>query len=336
MGLRDLPDQPGGRDQAGASDQAGVQDQPGRLPASDRPAPGSRADLLQRLNRLSPGHPSSAYGGDLADRQHSGPPDPGFGADHPPDERRRDYWTEAPRFERMWAEHAARWPEAGLGATVDRSRDPAGSWRGDGNQYLSPEQHAQAKDVIASVREAEEPISKDMRTVERGNAHGAQLAGWEFRLKGEDRLKEKIAGELGITPALKPADAIDKVNDAIRYTFCAEPESCRDAYWKVKGMLEADGYKMIYSKNHWRDDPEYKGINTRWATPDDHRFEVQFHTPESFHAKQQITHRSYERVRNPLTGRGERRDLEAFQREVSSWIAAPGDSSSIPDYEEAK
>ena len=44
---------------------------------------------------------------------------------------------------------------------------------------------------------------------------------------------------------------------------------------------------MIYSKNHWRDDPEYKGINTRWITPEGQRFEVQFHTAESFHAKQQ-------------------------------------------------
>ena len=58
---------------------------------------------------------------------------------------------------------------------------------------------------------------------------------------------------------------------------------------------------MIYSKNHWRDDPEYKGINTRWVTPEGQRYEVQFHTAESFHAKQQVTHEAYERLRNPLT-----------------------------------
>ena len=81
---------------------------------------------------------------------------------------------------------------------------------------------------------------------------------------------------------------------------------------------------MIYSKNHWRDDLEYKGINTRWVTPEGQRFEVQFHTAESFHAKQQITHKAYERVRNPLTAMmTSGGDIEAFQREVCSWIAMP-------------
>ena len=46
---------------------------------------------------------------------------------------------------------------------------------------------------------------------------------------------------------------------------------------------------MYYSKNYWTH-PEYKGVNTRWATPDGQRFEVQFHTPDSFHAKHHVTH----------------------------------------------
>ncbi len=57
---------------------------------------------------------------------------------------------------------------------------------------------------------------------------------------------------------------------------------------------------MYLSKNSWGN-LEYKGINTRWVTRGGQRFEVQFHTPESFHAKQNITHVSYERIRNPLT-----------------------------------
>jgi hypothetical protein len=48
---------------------------------------------------------------------------------------------------------------------------------------------------------------------------------------------------------------------------------------------------MYQSTNYWGD-PEYKGINTRWITRQGQRFEVQFHTPESFHAKQQVTHES--------------------------------------------
>jgi hypothetical protein len=87
---------------------------------------------------------------------------------------------------------------------------------------------------------------------------------------------------------------------------------------------------MFYSKNYWTH-PEYKGVNTRWVTPDGQRFEVQFHTPDSFHAKHHVTHLAYERIRN-ATSRAELRELHAFQREVSSWIQVPDGAADIPDY----
>ncbi|HEX4658148.1 MAG TPA: hypothetical protein VH307_12245, partial [Streptosporangiaceae bacterium] len=151
------------------------------------------------------------------------------------------------------------------------------------------------------MQETEKTLTGRLKEAERDNACGGWLEGLKFRLKGEDRLKEKIADELGITPAMKPEDAIRKVKDAIRYTFCFDSASYSDGYWDVKQRLEEREYRMVYSKNHWRDDPEYKGINTRWVTPEGHRFEVQFHTRESYYAKQELTHRSYERIRNPLT-----------------------------------
>ena len=68
------------------------------------------------------------------------------------------------------------------------------------------------------------------------------------------------------------------------------PETYTQGYYDIKERLESLGYEMYQSKNSW-DDAEYKGINTRWVTPEGQRFEVQFHTPESFHAKQYVTHR---------------------------------------------
>ena len=123
-----------------------------------------------------------------------------------------------------------------------------------------------------------------------------------------------------------------QISDAIRYTFCFEPASYSDGYWDVKQRLEAREYRMVYSKNHWRDDPEYKGINTRWVTLEGQRFEVQFHTPESYHAKQEVTHGSYERLRNPLTQDDERQELRSYQREACRWIAVPEGAASIADY----
>ena len=168
----------------------------------DRPATWSHADLRQRLEHLSPAHPSS-----LADR---------------PD---RNFWSEVPRFQDAWADHLRRWPEDRRVSAVDRSRDPAGSWRGDGNQYLNPEQHAQVREVIAEVQEAEKGLTTDMQAAQRENTCGAWLDGLKHRLKGEDRLKEKLA-ELSANsaPDASPAELMREIPDAIRYTFCFEPD----------------------------------------------------------------------------------------------------------------
>jgi hypothetical protein len=318
-----------------------------RAAATDDPVAWSRADLQERLGRLPPGHPSSPRIADLSrdqarDRDVPSPRDKteqdhSAGTDHPdrePDAVKRDYWREVPRFFRAWADHVRRWPAEKVAATVDRSRDPAGSWRGDGNQYLNPERNAQAKDVITRVQRTEEALTGQMRETVRENACGGWLAGLGFRRKGEVRLKEKIADSLRIAPAKMPDEVVREIPDAIRYTFCFAPEKYVDGYWDVKQRLEARTYRMVYSKNHWRDDPEYKGINTRWITTEGDRFELQFHTPESYHAKQEVTHSSYERIRNRLTGRVERRELEEFQRDVCTRITAPEDVASIPDYEE--
>jgi hypothetical protein len=309
-----------------------VPDEAGQLPSerldeprqSDHGESGrwSRDDLRQRLERLPPGHPSS-----LRD-------DPGLD-DEPDlgDAPEGAYWREVPRFEQAWEDHVRRWPEDKVAAAVDRSRDPEGSWRGDGNQYLDPEQHAQAKTEIARVQRTEEALTKHMTDTERETSSG-WLEGLDHRRKGEDRLKEKIAEKIEHEPDRTPEESVSTINDAVRYTFCFESDNYADGYWDVKERLESSDYRMIFSKNHWSGDSEYRGINTRWVTGDGQRFEVQFHTPESLHAKQEVTHSAYERSRNPLTGRSEWRELGAFQREVCSFIVEPERTGSIPDYKE--
>jgi len=241
------------------------------------------------------------------------------------------YWDEVPRLQKLWADHEKNWPIARR-ASVDRSADPAGSYRSDGDLYLNPERHAQTNEVIRQVRRVEPSISADIRTIEQENTYGCWLEGFKNRLKGEDRLKEKVAeGQATIGPDASPEEILAQVPDAIRYTFCVRTETYTRAYYDIKGRLESLGYEMYQSKNRW-DDEEYKGINTRWVTPEGQRFEIQLHTPESFHAKQYITHRAYERIRNHLTSDAERPELEDFQREVSSWIQVPEGATEIPDF----
>jgi hypothetical protein len=244
---------------------------------------------------------------------------------------RRGYWDQIPRFQRMWAEHKKDWRESRRPAP-DRSADPAGSYRSDGGFYLNPERHAAAVAAIGRVCEAEPTISADVRRVEQENRCGARLEGFTRRLKGDDRLKEKVAEGLAtIAPDARPEEILEQVPDAIRYTFCLKFETYTRDYYDIKERLEGLGYEMYQCKNWW-EDAEYKGVNTRWVTGEGQRFEVQLHTEESFHAKQYVTHDAYERTRNPLTPDEERDDLEKFQQEVSSWIRIPEAAVEIPSF----
>jgi hypothetical protein len=242
----------------------------------------------------------------------------------------RTYWDEVPRFAAMWAKHEKRWPERAK-AAADRSADPAGSYRSDGGFYLKPERHAQTIEAIRQVRQVEPTISADIRTTERENTYGCWLEGYKNRLKGEDRLKEKVAERLEGVPDKASAEIMREVPDAIRYTFCARSESYARAYYDLKERLESRGYEMYESRNSW-DGTEYRGINTRWVTQQGQRFELQFHTLESYHAKEYVTHRAYERIRNPLTRDEERDELKEFQQEVCGHIQVPNGALDIPDF----
>jgi hypothetical protein len=215
----------------------------------------------------------------------------------------------------MWHRLAERWP-----------------WQQRSEAHdASAEQRAGAADAIAEIPRAEPSISDAVKKAESDNTSGGWLEGFGFRLKGAGRLMEKALEALESQPDSTPEEVVSHIPDAIRYTFCFEQRSYVTGYWDIKDRLESSGYEMYQSKNSWSD-AEYKGINTRWVTPEGQRFEVQFHTQESFHAKHEVTHHAYERLRNTQTSRAERLDLKAFQRDVSSWIPVPGRVMEIPDY----
>ena len=71
-----------------------------------------------------------------------------------------------------------------------------GSYRSNGGFLLSPERHTETIDAISRARKAEPAISADMQTAERENTSGGWLEGFDHRLKGDDRLKEKVAEKL--------------------------------------------------------------------------------------------------------------------------------------------
>jgi hypothetical protein len=297
---------------------------------------GSREALARRLERLPPAHPSSLGDGARADRAVGDRPvgdrpvgDRRSGGGDPADDPERGYWSQVERFDQLWDRHTERWPgetaDASTDASADRLRpgDPEGSWRGRGDRYLSPEQNAMADQLIAMLRAPEHEITKQLQQIEQENPHRGYLAGLQHRLKGDTRLKEKIADKMGVKIGASPADVVSTINDAVRYTFCFSRDEYMSGCGDIGQRLESAGYRMTYAKNYWISDSQYKGINSRWETAAGDRFEMQFHTPESLHAKEHLTHRSYDRLRCPDTSWVELAELETYQSLVSAAIPEP-------------
>jgi len=75
------------------------------------------------------------------------------------------------------------------------------------------------------------------------------------------------------------------MKDAVRYTQIHEADTYADGVRSARAAMRDAGYTEVDWKNSWGGEG-YAGINSFWRTADDRgTFEVQFHTPDSFAAK---------------------------------------------------
>ena len=218
----------------------------------------------------------------------------------------------------IWTEYQRKWPPAER-PSAGRSLDSADNSRVEAEC-----------DRIA--RREEERISPAMRSVESQDPN-RHLIGFDDRLKGRDRIKEKVLGTIKDF-SRSPEQAVSLVPDTIRYTFQYREASYTQGVWADIERLKNEGFKLHKIRNSWADDhDQYKGINSQWIEPDTgQRFEVQFHTRISFEAKQ-LTHTSYERLRTATKpDKFEQMVLEAFQRKIVGEVPVPLGAPDIPDY----
>ena len=231
----------------------------------------------------------------------------------------------------MWSEYQRKWPQAER-PPADRSTDPSDSWRGDRGRSLDNADNSRVEaecDRIA--KREEERVSPAMRAVESQDPD-RHLIGFEHRLKGRDRIKEKVYDNMQEF-SYSAEQAVSVVSDTIRYTFQYREARYTQGVWSDIERLKGEGFQLHQLKNSWSDE-EYKGINSQWIEPvTGQRFEVQFHTRISFQAKQ-LTHDAYERIRTEQADEFEKMVLKAFQRKVSAEVPIPPGAADIPDYSE--
>lgn len=164
---------------------------------------------------------------------------------------------------------------------------------------------------------------------------GGDMAGFENRLKTRESLQKKIGlyikedAEEGKTTTA--AEAAEKVWDAVRYTVRLNP----DEYWagvrRVADDLIAKGNVPVRGK--WKDtwdNPTYKGLNTNWTAPNGTKFELQFHTPQSF-ATKEANHGEYNLTKGMPDGPEKTALFEVMDARSRAVERPPGDAVFVED-----
>ena len=259
--------------------------------AGDRPVPGERRSRSELYSDLR----HTGAGGDQGPRP---------GPDGP----------------RMADDGAWEWKGLRLEAKANRIAD----------EELSARRTAEGRESDGSY--GDQGITPAMRRIEARLEYGTLVPDTEkFALKSPDRFKEKLAKMIERRPGSSVRELAGEIHDGIRYTFLLESQYYISETQSVCASLANDRYELARLANLW-DGDEYKGINSRWFDPrSGQSFEVQFHTPESWDAKQK-THETYEKINNPATPIEEVETLRAFQRAVSSSIQHPDRWTEITDY----
>ena len=218
-----------------------------------------------------------------------------------------------------------------------------GGWKWKGLE-LSPEANRVADSGLAARRAAEGRdaagnygeggLTPAMRRVEAELEHGTLVPDTEkFALKSPDRFKEKLAKMISLEPDVTPGDHAASIHDGIRYTFIFDDQFYSTGVRSAENRLADNGHRLVERKPSWLGE-EYKGINSQWRdSASGQLFEVQFHTPASWDAKQR-THDSYEKIQNPATTPEERARLRAYQRDVVASVPIPLGALEFAPYKE--
>ena len=176
-----------------------------------------------------------------------------------------------------------------------------------------------AEDLREQAVKVEPVITADLQRVT--NTVRAGLAGLENRFKSLDSLIRKImTGAQAVNTT--PGAVAERINDALRYTIILSPKSFGRQYAQITQLLDTADYRILKVKNTWAPGSLYKGVNTI-VEKAGQRFELQYHTHESFELKNGVLHELYEEFRLPSTSADRRQELEKEMARLSSRLRAP-------------
>lgn len=149
------------------------------------------------------------------------------------------------------------------------------------------------------------------------------LIGLEHKLKGYDSIVRKLILDHNHA-GVSIDDAAARLADSVRYTMIIDPDRYTGKSMDVLKRLQDNGFAVKVATNSWGSSL-YKGLNTSIISPDGTKFEIQFHTPDSYIIKECDTHVFYEIRRNEYVDSNDKDLAKEIQKLYTSTIPVPKD-----------
>ncbi|MFF7361446.1 ATP nucleotide 3'-pyrophosphokinase [Streptomyces sp. NPDC008125] len=210
--------------------------------------------------------------------------------------------------------------------SVAAADEPQG-WKGEGGLSLTAAQNNKVDTYLDHARQAERSISVQVRTA--AALSGAEIIGFDQRLKSPDSLKRKVATALVQDAGRNIDTVLAGISDAVRYTVQWQDAAYTAGVTDVADTLDSFGNDSTKWSNTWGRTSGYKALNTGWRAPRSGQlFEIQFHTPASKHA-QEATHKLYEEQRLPSTSAARKQRLQREQDALFAAVPVPSGAESL-------
>ncbi len=202
-----------------------------------------------------------------------------------------------------------------------------------------------AKQFATNLRtqaEKNEPsITEDLQKI--AVEVSSEMVGLEYKFKTEESLTEKLIGKVRadltnlLSTGFSEDEAIEKSlglrakqnNDALRYTFLISAERYVFAFKKTVHFLKELNYKIPEKRiwNAWNNigtvfDNGYRGINITIISSQYLKFELQFHTKESFDLKMK-THKLYKQMKLNLISSQKKDEIKTELVKMANEIKLP-------------
>lgn len=182
---------------------------------------------------------------------------------------------------------------------------------------------------INEARKNEPRITKDITEI--ANFVGSDLEGLEFRKKEFVSLSRKVKSEMKIGKTLD--EAVNRMYDNVRYASVSNKDKLVADYSSMIDKLQKRGYNILRVKNTLREaKAPYRGINTVFENKGGYKFELQFHTKESFDIKQE-NHILYEELRLDTTPKERIKELEEQMKKNNLKIGIPSSINDIVPFD---